>query len=73
MMSGVFGTLLSGEQKGGKKGLATAPRGKAANGKGRKFLAYEKLTVAELQVKAKARGIKFSGLPKASLIAKLRK
>lgn len=48
-------------------------RGNKKNGQGRAFLAYENLTVEQLQKKAKARGIKYSGMTKAQLIAALRK
>ena len=81
-MFGVLGSL-TGNQDGGAKKKAP-PKKKAAskkdnirgdrkNGSGRAFLAYEKLTLDELQKKAKARGIKFAGMKKAELIALLRK
>lgn len=74
MMSNVFGSLLTqvdSEQVGGKR--ASAPRGSKKNGTGRPFMSYEKLTVEQLQKKAKKNKIAYSGLKKAELIAALRK
>lgn len=77
MFSGVFGSLLgekaSSSQSGGDRQKPFA-RGSKANGAGRPFLAYEKLTVVELKVKAKKYKIKkYSDMTKAQLIAALRK
>jgi hypothetical protein len=72
MMSEVFGSLLSSQQQEGGKRVS-APRGSKKNGKGRPFLGYEKLTLEELQAKARKYKIKYSGLNKAQLIAALRK
>lgn len=78
MLSGVFGSLLNitgyEQQTGGGGKKKAAPRGSKKNGSGRKFLAYEKLTLVELQAKAKKYKIKgFSGMSKTELIAALRK
>lgn len=73
MFSDVFGSLLSSTQAqaGGRR--KPAPRGSKKNGAGRPFLSYEKLTLDELQAKAKKYKVKYSGLTKAQLIAALRK
>lgn len=76
MFANVFGALLSGQPAPAQTGGArrkSAPRGSKKHGQGRPFLNYEKLTLAELQVKAKKYKIKYSGLTKAELIAALRK
>ena len=72
MLSDVFGSLLaSPKQDGGRK--KPAPRGAKKNGTGKPFMAYEKLTLEELQKKAKSRKLKYSGLTKDKLIQLLRK
>lgn len=73
MFSNVFGSLLTNETKsGGATRRTSAPRGSKKNGQGRPFLGYEKLTLAELQTKARKYGVKYSGLNKAELIKALR-
>jgi len=74
MFSNVFGSLLTNEsQSGGARGRTSAPRGSKKYGQGRPFLGYEKLTLAELQSKARKYGVKYTGLNKAELIKALRK
>lgn len=75
MFSNVFGSLLSStgaSQTGGRR--KAAPRGSQKNGKGKPFMGYEKLTLVELQKKAKKYKVAgYSKLTKTELIAALRK